>query len=198
MWWQNRRSFLRSLGAVGSALLVPRSLWARFRVRELDPLRLRAVAEAVLPSTLGSEETAVTVDGFLAWLAGYRPGAERPHGYGSGSMEIGYLPPDPTPRWEGQLDRLDTLAHERFGSGFAAATVEQRRSLLREEMGDASISSVPAAAGADHVAAALMAFWFGSPAATDVVYGASIGAGRCRSLRSVGVKPAPLGGGGGS
>jgi hypothetical protein len=198
MWWQNRRSFLRSIGATASALVVPRSLWARFRVRELDPVRLRAVADAVLPSSLGPEGTAATVDGFLSWLAGYRPGTERPHGYGSGSMEIEYLPPDPTPRWEGQLDRLDELARDRFGADFAGTTVEQRRSLLREEVGDDSISSIPEAARASHVAAALMAFWFGSAAATDAAYDASIGAGRCRSLDGVGAKPAALRQGGGA
>ncbi len=193
MWWQNRRTFLQSLGAGASAFLLPRSLWARIRVRELDPVRLRAVADVVLPSSLGAEGTAATVDGFLSWLAGYRPGAERPHGYGSGSMEIEYLPPDPTPRWEGQLDRLDELARDRFGDGFAGMTLEQRRALLREEMGDDSISSIPAAAGANHVGAALMAFYFGSPAATDIAYGANIGAGRCRTLDGVGAKPAPIG-----
>jgi len=194
MWWQNRRSFLWSIGAASSALVVPRSLWARFRVRELDPVRLRAVADAVLPSSLGPEGTAAAVDGFLSWLSGYRPGAERPHGYGSGSMEIEYLPPEPTPRWEGQLDRLDELARDRFGADFAATTLEQRRSLLRDEVGDDPISTIPAAAGAGHVAVALMAFWFGSPAATDAAYDASIGAGRCRSLEGVAAKPTPLGG----
>jgi len=194
MWWQNRRSFLQSIGAAATALLLPRSLWARLRVRELDPVRLRSVADAVLPSSLGPEGTAATVEGFSTWLAGYRPGAERPHGYGSGSMEIEYLPPDPTPRWEVQLERLDELARDRFGADFASTTVEQRRSVLRDEVGDDSISSIPAAAGAGHVAVALMAFWFGSPAATDAAYDASIGAGRCRSLEGVGAKPTPLGG----
>lgn len=196
MSWTNRRAFLLSLGAAFSALLVPRGLWARLRPAVLDRVRLRAVADAVLPSHLGDRGRVGIADGFLTWLGGYDPRAERSHGYGSASMEIRYLPPDPTPRWEAQLDRLDALARERFTGDFHELAVENRRVLLRRELAGEGGAGISSPEQSDHVAVALMAFYFRSPAAWNEALGARVDKWRCRSLATVGDKPPPLGNGG--
>lgn len=192
MWWTDRRDFLRSLGAVVPMAMVPSALWPWLRV-DLAAERLRPVTEAVLPSRLGPEGVAKVVDDFLDWLTGYRPGAERSHGYGSGSMEIRYLPPDPVPRWQAQLDELDDLARARSVADFAALPLEGRREVLRVILAGQSASALDSAVDADHLAVALMAFWFGSAEAADEAYGASIGKETCRPLTSVGQKPGPGG-----
>ena len=192
MWWTDRRDFLRSLGAVVPMAMVPRALWPWLRV-DLPAERLRPVAEAVLPSRLGPEGVAKVVDGFRDWLDGYRPGAERSHGYGSGSMEIRHLPPDPTPRWQADLDELDGLARGRSVADFAALPLEERKGILRVLLADDAASALDSPVDADHVAVALMAFWFGSAEAADEAYGASIAKETCRPLASVGDKPAPGG-----
>ena len=193
MWWTSRRSFVQSLGVAFSALLVPRELWSRPPAPRIDPVRLRALADATLPSSLGEGGIGATVDGFVTWLADYRPGAELSHGYGSGSMEIRYLPPDPTPRWEAQLQSLNDVAEERFGSGFPDLSRERQRLILREELGEESMSGMSSPLEANHVGAALMAFYFGSAAATDLAYGALIEREKCRSLATVGEKPKAIG-----
>lgn len=196
MWWTSRRSFVQSLGAAFSALLVPRPLWGRSPAPRIDPVRLRAVADATLPSELGGGGVETIVEGFLGWVADYRPGAELSHGYGSGSMEIRYLPPDPAPRWEAQLQDLQDVAMQRFGSGFPELSREQQRLILREELAGEAMSGLSSPAEADHVGTALMAFYFGSASATDLAYGALIQREKCRSLSTVGEKPPPIGPGG--
>jgi hypothetical protein len=154
------------------------------------------VGEATLPSDPGGGGVETIVEAFLSWLAYYRPGAELSHGYGSESMEIHYLPPDPAPRWDAQLQELHDAALERFGSGFPELPREQRRLMLREELAGEAISGLSSPAEASHVGTALMAFYFGSAGATDIAYGALIQRERCRTLSTVGEKPPPIGPGG--
>lgn len=196
MWWTSRRAFLYSLGAGFSALLVPRGLWARVPFSGLDRVRMGALADAVLPSYLGEPGTTGMADRFLTWLGAYRPEAERSHGYGSGSMEIRYLPPDPTPRWEAQLDHLDTVARERFSSDFHELSREERQELVRQELAGESGAGISSPEQSSHVAAALMAFHFRSPEAWNQALGARVDKWRCRSLATVGEKPPPLDSGG--
>ena len=191
MWWIGRRGFLESLFGALPILFLPRAPWFWARA-ELDPARLRGIAEVALPSSLGPEGTARVVDAFAAWLAGYRPGAERSHGYGSGSMEILYLPADPTPRWQAQLDELDAAARQRLGGDFGSAPADARRAILRERLAATASSGLASPAEADHVAAALMAFYFDSADAADLAYGGAIGKETCRPLDTVGEKPAPV------
>lgn len=195
MWLTDRRDFLKSLGAAVPAYMVPRALWPWLRV-DLPSERLTPVAEAVLPSGLGSEGVARIVEGFRDWLAGYRPGAERSHGYGSDSMEVRYLPPDPTPRWQSHLDELDELARRHSAADFAGLPMETRRAALRERLAGETGTALESPVDAGHVAAALMAFYFGSAEAADRAYGASIAKETCRSLAGVGRKPEPLRDGG--
>jgi hypothetical protein len=191
MWITRRRDFLKSLSATVPAALVPRAWWPSLRA-DLDPALLSPLAAVVLPSALGEEGVRRVVSDFRAWLDGYRPGAERSHGYGSGSMEIEYLPPDPTPRWQAQLEELDALARGRGASGFGALAPEGRLALVRERLAEGAASALGAPAEADHVAVALMAFWFDSAEAANLAYGAVIEKETCRSLASVGGRPDAL------
>jgi len=189
--WTDRRAFLGFLSGALSFVGLPGALRARL-LPDLDATRLRSLAEAVLPSRLGAEGVARVVEAFEAWLAAYRPGAERSHGYGSDSMDIRYLPPDPTARWRAQLEELDASARQRFGGDFAALSLDQRRSLLRERLAAAPGSTPTSPADADHVAVALMAFWFGGAEAEDLAYGGAIAKETCRPLDTVGERPAPV------
>jgi len=168
---------------------LPGALRARL-LPDLDAARLRSVAEAVLPSNLGAEGAARIVEAFTAWLAAYRPGAERAHGYGS--MELRHLPPDPTPRWNAQLSELDEAARAGYGADFSSLPLERRRAVLRERLAAAPGSALTSPADAEHVAVALMAFWFDGAEAVDQAYEGAIGKETCRPLDTVGERPAPV------
>ncbi len=151
---------------------------------------LDALAEAVLPSELGAAGRGRTVADFRQWLAGFEPVAELNHGYGTG--DIDYAPADPGPGWMAQLRALDLESQQRFGRAFAALDAEVRRDLVRAQIGRGSDSGLPAIAEARHVAIGLLAFFYDSPAATDLCYRAQIGKHTCRALAAAPGKPAPL------
>lgn len=152
---------------------------------------LEALAEAVLPSELGEAGRVRTVGEFREWLAGFQPVAELNHGYGTG--DIDYTPADPAPGWMAQLRALDLEARQRSGDSFAALDSDARRAMVRGQIGRGSDSGFPAIAGARHVAIGLLAFFYDSPAATDLCYRAQIGKQTCRPLATSPEKPAPLG-----
>lgn len=164
-------------------------------VREngVDRALLDAVAEAVLPESLGAGGIKAATDRFVAWIAGYDPVAEEMHGYGY--ADIRYLPADPAPAWRAQLSALDLLARRTRRTGFAQLAVPARREViaatLRTEPGD----RLPAPLAARHVVLALLAHWASSPAAWDLAYGVQVTPLTCRRLEDATRPPRPLGGG---
>ena len=152
---------------------------------------LAALADSVLPESLGAAGRARAVRSFSAWLAGYRPVSEEMHGYGN--QEITYTGPDPAPGWNAQLEALDTLAHRRFRRGFGLLDVEKRRSLIRSQLDDLREGVLPSSPlAASNVALALLAHWADSSEATDLAYGARIAKDNCRLLRETSREPLPL------
>ena len=151
---------------------------------------LDALGDAVLPAELGADGVSRAVAEFQRWMEGYRPGAEANHGYGTGKIE--QLPADPRPRWRSQLAALDADAR-RNGPSFSALPRDQRqafvRALLQNERGDA----LPNPLLARHVALALLAHFYDSPAATDLCYDAQIGRQQCRPLAAQRQQPVALG-----
>lgn len=145
----------------------------------LDAPMLRALSEAILPSSLGTDGTARVAGQFQTWLSAYRPGAERNHGYGTG--ELTFNPDDPTPRWSDQLARLDSEARGKHGQRFVDLTVADRQALLEAALGDAG-PSMPSPIAADHVAVAVLALFYASPEATNLCYGVAINRQTCRPL----------------
>ncbi len=162
----------------------------------IDPRLLRVVGHLVLPTELREEGVERAVVGFESWLDGFEPVAELPHGYGS--QEIRFGPPDPGPRWGAQLEALEIEAGKRFGTGYADIGEHEQRRLLERQLAavTAAAEELPGQpARAEHVAVGLLAWFYGSPEATDLCYGRRIGARTCRPLAAASEEPALLGDG---
>lgn len=159
--------------------------------RTLDATLLAAVAEAVLPESLGADARARAVGAFARWLALYTPVAEEMHGYGD--AEITFTPSDPAPGWGAQLAGLDLLARRKHRRGFVRLGIPLRRAVLAAAIGRGGGARLPSSPlGASHVAVALLAHWAASSEATDLAYGARIAKGNCRLLSETSRPPLPL------
>jgi hypothetical protein len=177
----SRRRFV-----LGVAALVPLPFVARrlhgLAVASLDPVRLRALAAAVLPAELGGAGIERTALAFEQWLAGYREGAELLHGYGTGEIRV--TGPSPALRWAAQLDAL--------GPSFASLAVNERQAEVRAVLGSDRFAGFPPIDRAPHIAVGLLAFFYDSPDATDLCYEAAIGRNSCRPLATSAQMPLPL------
>jgi hypothetical protein len=156
-----------------------------------DHALLTALGDSVLPESLGAAARASAVAAFAVWIAAYRPVSEEMHGYGD--QEITYTAPDPAPGWRAQLDGLELLARRKHRRGFAGLTVAERRALIVPQLPRGRGTRLPAnIVGAPHIAVALLAHWAASSAATDLVYGVTIGKDQCRVLADAPRRPLPL------
>src|SRR5687768_4550616 len=196
-----RRAFLARLAGVLAAVpvlsryvFVPRSSHATQSsppsARQPNATVLAALGATVLPGELGAEGTRRAVDDFQRWMAGYQPGAEANHGYGTGTIQR--LPADPRPRWRTQLAALDADARRAHGRSFAALTVANRQALVKTALAGERGESLPTPATARHVAVAILAHFYDSSAATDLCYEARIGRQQCRPLTAAPQQPVPL------
>lgn len=177
-----RRRFLLGVAALLPLPFMARRLHAT-AVAALDPARLRALAGAVLPSELGAAGLERTVVGFERWLAGYREGVELLHGYGTG--EIRLTGPSPALRWAAQLDAL--------GPSLVTSSIPERQARLRAALEGGRFAGLPPVDRAPHLALGLLAFFYGSPQATDLCYQALIGRESCRPLDASSRPPRPPG-----
>ena len=189
----SRRRFLAALAAAAPLPAIVRRAHAAAVIElESDPATLDALAEAVLPSALGRTGSRRAAAAFRAWGAGYRENAELVHGYGTSRLRA----PGPTPltRWSAQLDDLDKRARAEHQRAFRALTLDDRTSIVRAALqGEGErLDRMPSVASANHVAVALIAHFYESPAAMDLCYGARIGRETCRPLAAQAKKPLPL------
>jgi hypothetical protein len=150
---------------------------------------LDAVGDAVLPAELGADGVTRAVAEFQRWMDGYQPGAEANHGYGTGRIER--LPADPRPRWRAQLASLDAETR-RNGQSFSELPRERRQALIRAALQGERGDALPNPLLARHVALALVAQFYDSPAATDLCYDAQIGRQQCRPLATQRQQPVAL------
>ena len=150
---------------------------------------LDAVGDAVLPAELGPQGITRAVAEFQRWMDAYQPGAEANHGYGTGRIER--LPADPRPQWRSQLAALDAEAR-RTGQSFTALSRDRRQTLLRAALAGERGDAMPNPLMAKHVALALLAHFYDSPAATDLCYRAQIGRQQCRPLAAQHERPVAL------
>ncbi len=208
---RSRRTFLKTAGVLAGATVAgtaatscgPTALGdgsahdaangTAARVRGFSRTALDALADVVLPATLGVAGKRAATDAFVAWVDGYEPVAEEMHGYGY--ADVRYLPPDPAPAWRAQLDGLDLLAQRTTGRTFVSLDTQARTAVLdaalrRERGGD----RLPAPLGASHVAVALLSHWASSPGAWDLALGVQVAPSTCRSLNDVRRKPLPVAG----
>ena len=156
----------------------------------LDPALLDAVAAVVLPAALGAEGQRRHAAAFRRWVAGYRAGVEVVHGYGT--TELRSLGPSPETAWRGQLAALDAAARSRHGRGFAALSLRDRDTLVREALAGERGARLPAPLAASHVALALLAQWAQSPDANDMCHDTRIGRQQCRPLVNAAKEPVKL------
>jgi hypothetical protein len=178
----SRREFMGWLaGAIPVAGLVERAHAISISHLAAAPETLDAVGEAVLPPALGSAQIRRVVAGFRKWIDGYRENAEVNHAYGNSRLR--FTGPTPATRWTSQLDALDASARSAHGRSFAAITVPQRQTILRAALAAERSTGLPSSPDAGtHVAAALLGFFYGSSAATDLCYEVVIGRNQCRPL----------------
>ena len=187
----SRRSFLASCAAALPLTgIVRRAHAAAARHLESDPATLDALAAAVLPSELGRAGTTRVAREFRDWGAAYREHAELVHGYGTSRLRT--TGPTPLTRWTTQLDELEAQAQSKHHQRFRDLTVAQRTELVRAALGGQRLDRMPSVIDATHVAVALLAHFYESPAATDLCYNAHIGKQTCRSLSAQARKPLPM------
>ncbi len=196
----NRRAFLKAAAALTAAAALPAQVLAETPTQQtsrtsLDPALLAALADVVLPESIGAPARARTVRDFTAWIAAYTPVAEEMHGYGD--AEITYTPADPAPNWNAQLQALDLYARQTRRRGFVALPLSDRRGVVRRQLASVRGGALPSnPLSAPHVAVALLAYWATSPGAHDAAYVARIMRGECRGIGGVTRQPLPLAPGG--
>ena len=199
----SRRGFVSWLSGLGAAL----GLGVRARRNEasaatpvpqpsatLDSVTITRLAEAVLPSELGDAGYTRVSRGFTQWIAGYTPGAEINHPYGS--SDIRRTGESPAGRWNTQLSALDRDARTKHQKAFNALTRDQRRDLVLAALGSERTNRMPEAIDASHVALALVSWFFASPEATNLCYHSKIDRNQCRPLVIAPRQPLPLAGSG--
>ncbi len=185
-----RRRFVLELAALLPVPFVARRLHG-LAVADLDSRQLRALGAAILPGELGADGVNRVVSAFENWLAGYREGAELVHGYGTG--ELRRTGPSPALRWSAQLRELDAAARKQ-GHSFEQLGSDARQVLVRAALEGQRGVALPAIDRAPHLALGLLAYFYGSPEATDLCYQARIGSNGCRPLAESSPRPLPLAG----
>jgi hypothetical protein len=180
----NRRDALKSLAAVAALpALTASDLVAQ--TTDFTPAQiatLRALAEVALPSSLGAEGRDDAVRRFVTWVRGYRPGADRGHGYGNSQLSAP-TGPSPASRYPAQFDALDAAAKARGGATFAALTLVARRTVVEAALNDPQrVTQMPARPNGANLVADFMGLYFNGADARDVAYNAAIGRDTCRGL----------------
>ena len=189
----SRRAFLGALAAtIPASWLVRQAHAASVNELATDAATMRALGEAVLPTSLGAAGILTAVNGFQRWIAGYRANVELVHGYATSALQ--FSGPTPATRWASQLAALDGLATRAHGRTFAALTPEQRRAIVQGELDRLKADRITSLARAPHVAIALLAHFYASSAATDLCYEAVIARQNCRPLATSSRRPLPLAG----
>jgi hypothetical protein len=179
-----RRTILQWAANVGGALHLPSiRLWAQAANFPADhDETLRSLAAAVLPAELGAAGVAKTADAFVAWVRGYRAGAEMDHGYGNTRLRSKGASPA-----AGYLRDLAALRPALLSGDQAS-----RSQAVVAAMEQAKVPDLPRTPDGRHIAADLMAFYFRSSDANDLCYRAAIGRDVCRGLENSEQAPPPL------
>lgn len=186
-----RRTLFRWLAAFGlvSWRARPAAAAADIELSEGEKQTLRALGAAVLPSSLGRDETDELVGRFQAWLRGYRAGADRGHGYGV--TRLATAPQSPAASYSAQLAALEKAA-----AGYERLSLDDQRALIDAALRAAKVERLPERPDGRHVASDLMAFFYRSSEANDLCYRAEIGKDTCRDLSDSRETPRKLGDGG--
>ena len=141
---------------------------------------VRDLAGVVLPSSLGRTRMDEIADGFIRWVREYKDGAEISSGYGFPRTQV--VGPNPSVHYAEQLAQLD----------LAKLDDAARRSAVEKALIEAKIDRIPQRPSGRHVAADLLAYFYGSADGEDFLYGVAIKRDDCRGLSDSGKRPARL------
>lgn len=191
-----RRTLLQSF--VGAFVATPLMRW-RASARTLDDLSnaniatLKAVAEVVVPSAAGAEGRQRAVAQFTAWVANYKEGADRGHGYGNSQLSQP-TGPSPAARYSAQFAALDQAARDQGAASFAAAALAVRRTIVENALNTPQpVTRLPSRPTGANLVADFMGMYFSSAEAMDLCYQAEIGRDTCRGLENSELPPKPMG-----
>ena len=172
-----RRSFFKRLFLGVAALVAPR--WVRAQM--LPPqAQMRELATVVLPASLGQTRIDKVAADFLEWLRDYKPGAPMPSGYGFPRTQV--VGPYPATHYAEQFEQL----------GLSGLDASGKRAAVVKALQETKIDRIPSRPNGRHVAADLMAFFYGSSDGEDFLYGVAIKRDDCRGLENSGKRPAAL------
>ena len=107
-------------------------------------------------------------------------GAPMPAGYGFPRAQV--VGPHPAAHYAEQFQQL----------GLAGLDVAGKRAAVEKALQEAKVERVPPRPNSQHVAADLMAFFYGSSEGEDFLYGAAIKRDDCRGLENSGQRPVAL------
>jgi hypothetical protein len=148
-----------------------------------QPVRVedvRELATVVLPSSLGRSRMDEIADGFVRWVRDYKDGAEISSGYGFPRTQV--VGPNPSKLYPEQLKQLD----------LAKLDGAARRAAIEKALVEAKIDRIPQRPNGKHVAADLLAYFYGSASSEDFLYGVAIKRDDCRGLGDSGKRPARI------
>ena len=192
----NRRDALKSIAAAAALPSLTRAdLGAQSTGTDLTPANisaLRALAEVALPSSLGADGRDNAVRRFVAWVRGYKAGADRGHGYGNSQISPP-TGPSPAAKYSAQFAALDAAAKAKGAATFAALPAAVRRAVVEAALNEPQrVTQMPARPNGNSLVADFMGLYFNGADARDLAYDAAIGRDTCRGLDGSEKAPAPL------
>ena len=138
------------------------------------------LASVVLPASLGPSRTDSIADDFVRWFREYKDGAQVSSGYGFPRTQV--IGPNPSTHYAEQLSALD----------LAKLDAAAKRVAVEKALEAAKLDRIPQRPNGKHVAADLLAFFYGSAEGEDFLYGVAIKRDDCRGLADSNKRPARL------
>jgi hypothetical protein len=192
-----RRTLLQTI-----ASLVAVQPFARFRLSaqtaapgQLTPEQirtLRAMAEVVLPASIGTPGRDKAVSEFVTWVRNYKAGADMGHSYGASRLSAA-SGPSPAARYPAQFAALDKSAEALGIASFAGLPIERRRQLIDSALSTPQpVTRLPARPTGANLVADFMGFFFNGPDGYNLAYNAAIDRDTCRGLDGSDQAPEPL------
>jgi len=190
----HRRDVLKSLAAAAALpALTASDLVAQ--TTDFTPAQiatLRALAEVVLPLSLGADGRDDAVRRFVAWVRGYKPGAIAATATATRSCRR-----PPGRRRRRGIRRSSTRwtppPKARGAATFAALTPVARRAVVESALNDSQrVTQMPARPNGANLVADFMGLYFNGADARDIAYNAAIGRDTCRGLDGSEKAPPPL------
>ena len=171
-----RRGFFKRMFRVMLGFVSTR--WAHAQSVRLE--EFHELASVVLPASLGRSRTDEIAENFVRWLRDYKAAAEVSSGYGFPRTQV--TGPIPSTHYGDQLSELDLTKLD------AAA----KRAAVAKALDAAKIDRIPQRPNGKHVAADLLAYFYGSADGEDFLYGVAIKRDDCRGLADSNKRPARL------